>query len=532
MEQDLCRRLGIPLDTRNPIETWRELMATRNEWKLYARKCDKTGRPMIAAYPPKTPFPVYANDVWWSDDWDPFAYGQDFDFNRPFFEQFNELRQKVPRDGTSIVNCENCDYNSHVRESKNCYLNSLMVRCEDVHYSYWMVETKDSMDCMHTHRSTLCYGCNNVENGWQCVVVENGRDVNDCYFSFDLKNCDHCIFSNNLVNKSYHAFNKPCTKEEFESLKAQYLNGSWERWQAAIKRFIEVRKKAVHRYADLLHNENVTGDHVIHSKNCENTYDSDHTEDACNAISASNSKNVARCYSAGWTGCEMIYKSCVTRNSIDIAYCTYTWSSNRLRYCDSCVSCQDCFGCIGLKHKQYCILNKQYTKKEYEALIPRIIEHMKKTQEWGEFFPKSISVFAYNESAANDYFPLTRDEALTQGFSWREENKEETLSPTLPHLPDSLLDTPDSITKEVLACLQCHKNYKIIAQELEFYRKTKLPIPRHCPTCRHQQRFRLRNPCILHQRTCDRCPKTIQSTYAADRPERVLCESCYLKEIY
>jgi hypothetical protein len=37
------------------------------------------------------------------------------------------------------------------------------------------------------------------------------------------------------------------------------------------------------------------------------------------------------------------------------------------------------FGCIGLRGKEYCILNKQYTKEEYEALVPKIIEKMKES---------------------------------------------------------------------------------------------------------------------------------------------------------
>ena len=35
-----------------------------------------------------------------------------------------------------------------------------------------------------------------------------------------------------------------------------------------------------------------------------------------------------------------------------------------------------CFGCVGFKHKQYCILNKQYTKEEYEKLVQKIIKQM------------------------------------------------------------------------------------------------------------------------------------------------------------
>ena len=49
-------------------------------------------------------------------------------------------------------------------------------------------------------------------------------------------------------------------------------------------------------------------------------------------------------------------------------------------YCVLCVNnCDNLFGCVGLKNKHYCIFNKQYTKDEYEALVPKIIEHMKKT---------------------------------------------------------------------------------------------------------------------------------------------------------
>lgn len=34
------------------------------------------------------------------------------------------------------------------------------------------------------------------------------------------------------------------------------------------------------------------------------------------------------------------------------------------------------FGCIALRNKKYCILNKQYSKQEYEELIPKIKKHM------------------------------------------------------------------------------------------------------------------------------------------------------------
>jgi hypothetical protein len=57
-------------------------------------------------------------------------------------------------------------------------------------------------------------------------------------------------------------------------------------------------------------------------------------------------------------------------------------------------------------------LNKQYTKEEYNILVPKIIEHMISTGERGEFFPPKYAPFGYNESLANEYFPLRQTEAL------------------------------------------------------------------------------------------------------------------------
>ena len=50
---------------------------------------------------------------------------------------------------------------------------------------------------------------------------------------------------------------------------------------------------------------------------------------------------------------------------------------------------------------------------------------MKKTGEWGEFFPSSLSPFGYNETVANDFFPLSKEEATKQGFKWKEKDPTE-----------------------------------------------------------------------------------------------------------
>ena len=89
-------------------------------------------------------------------------------------------------------------------------------------------------------------------------------------------------------------------------------------------------------------------------------------------------------------------------------------------YCYTCFACTDCFGCVGLKNKQYCILNKQYTKEEYQELVGKIIENMIRDGEWGEYLAPENSPWGYNETMANLYFPLEKQEAIELGYQWND----------------------------------------------------------------------------------------------------------------
>jgi predicted metalloendopeptidase len=39
---------------------------------------------------------------------------------------------------------------------------------------------------------------------------------------------------------------------------------------------------------------------------------------------------------------------------------------------------------------------------------------------YGEFFPSELSPFCYNETIAQEYFPLTKEQAIKQGYKWKE----------------------------------------------------------------------------------------------------------------
>ena len=192
-EMIFYEKFGIPAPTLCPRELWRNIFAYRNERALFERQCSKTGQKILSCYRDNTIFPVYNHKLWWSDDWSAFDYGRDFDFSKPYFEQYKSLQDVVPRTGTTIFNSENCDFNSHARYSRDCYLSSLMARTEHAYYSYWTVEGKQVFD------SAMTIGCENIQDCldatrcvW-CFSCQECRDSQECYFSYQLRNCKNCI---------------------------------------------------------------------------------------------------------------------------------------------------------------------------------------------------------------------------------------------------------------------------------------------------------------------------------------------------
>ena len=76
---------------------------------------------------------------------------------------------------------------------------------------------------------------------------------------------------------------------------------------------------------------------------------------------------------------------------------------------------------MGLKRKKYCILNKQYTCEEYEKLREKIVKDMVAREEYGEFFPREMCPYGYNETVAMEYFPIEKEEAVKKGFKWAQD---------------------------------------------------------------------------------------------------------------
>jgi hypothetical protein len=516
-------------DCRNQIRT-----SHRNEQYLYQRKSDLSGKQTISIYDSLSSWDegskIYTKEEWESDTWDAMTYGRDFDFSRPFFEQFTELQKAVPRMALITVGNENSAFTTGTGYCKNCYLINSSEYCEDCYYGKLLQNCKDSIDSSYLYDSERCYQCFNCQKCYNCVYVSYSQNSSDCWFSENLSGCRNCFFSTNLTNKAYYFMNEPLDKAEYER-RIEEFKGSHANFQKAWEIFQKMRQKRIHKYSNITHSENCTGDFIQSSQNCQNTFDMNDSQDCRNVWVGVQCKDVYDC-SNMYIKPELNYQVLGTIETFHVAYSLYVFHSQNILYSDQIHNSKDLFGCVGLKNKQYCILNKQYTREAYEALVPKIIEHMRDTEEWGLFFPPTMSPHGYNESLASEYYPLSKEEVEKRGWHWHEDKAQAAYQGPQYEIPNHLNDVPADITERILKCEATGKLYKIIPQELKLYKSIGVPIPRLCPDARHKKRMQLRNVRQLANRKCDKCEASVHSTYAPNQPERIYCEKCYVEAVY
>jgi len=553
----------IPAPTLCPGCREQRRLAWRNERHLYKRSCDLCGQAVLSIYSPDKKYTVYCADCWWSDKWDPLEYRQDFDLGKSFWVQFKELMSRVPQLALMNVSCENSDYTNQSYADKNCYMTFATDLSEDCYYVDYSFSCKNCVDGLGLKECEYCYQCVDCTKCYQNYFCQDGSDCQDCYFSYALKNCHHCFGCTNLRHKEYYYFNQPLSPAEWQrkvegwSLTSDMIKESYQ-WAK------EVGLAEPRIYATMNNCENCSGNYLNNCKNARHCFDGANLEDAKYCIlTPVASRDI---YDVSGGAGERIYESfsagAVGRN---LLFCGWCWTGVvDLTYCILCMNnSHDLFGCVGLKKKNYCVLNKQYTKADYQKLVTRIVEQMQQAGDWGEFFPLSLAPFGYNEAIANEYYPLSRDEAIKLGATWQDEDYGLQYSGSY-YQPKEIKNYDPKLNvaadKEIEACLagilSCDisgRPYKIMAQELAWYIEHNLPIPRRHPEVRYLDRMAMRNPRRLWKRQCmcegnsvnseqltsnsgkceheGRCNNMFETTYSQDREEKVYCEECYRKSI-
>lgn len=490
---------------------------------------------MVSMYSPDKPYNVYCNSCWWGDSWSPLDYGRDFDFTKTFAENFEKLWKETPIIGLWNMKDENAEYNNGCFSLKDSYMNFSSDLGENYLYNYIVEFSKDMTDCAYAQKSELCYECVDIINSYQCFFSQDLENCQESYFSSDLIGCRKCFGCHGLRHKEGYIYNKKVSNQEWDDFMKtiQFTQKNIQHYRETSNTIrMTVPKKALH----IAQSIDCTGDYLHSCKNCQNCFDHNGGEDNKNVIyGIIKSNNVHDAYAMGdvhWAYdllgggigiSNVAFSQYLVENVTNTYYSVFCMSNSH-----------NIFGCMGMRQSKYCILNKQYTKEEYEALVPRIIEHMRSTGEWGQPLSPAISPFGYNESHAQELFPLSQEQATAQGFRW---STYEVPAPNVQTLqaeeiPEHISSVTDEMLTKAIACEITKKPFKIVKQELEFYRKFALPLPHRHPDQRHKERIARRNPRKIFERNCMKCHADIQTTYAPERPEIVYCEKCYLEAVY
>lgn len=532
-EQAYCEENGIPLPTLHPIERLREMLVFRNRVFLYNTTCALTKKEILSQIPPETGFTVYDVEAWESDQWDPFAYGREYDFNRPFFDQMDELTRQVPLPNLAVIRStmENSDFTNGISTARNCYLIFSSTENEDCMFSYGLRHDRNVIDCTYANDCELCYGSTNIHNCYNVRFSEDSTNCSDSSFLYNCTSCKNCFGCANLNNKEYYFLNQKLSREEYEQRIKQIDLGSYAALEKMRAQFDIWKKDFPIKCVFGKSNEHSSGNFLANTKNTAHSYFMGNTEDMEYCLRVDKSKS-SFFHAMFGNNSELIYncQSC-GENVLNLKFCVECWPNTyNLEYCIyTGYGANNCFGCVGVKKKAYCILNKQYSKEAYTDMLGRIKEHMKKTGEYGQFFPSRLSPYYYNQSEVSSFFPLSKEEALQRGFSW----KDETVEPfeTSYEIPDHIKDVSDDILHQTLKCQRTGKKYKIIKPELEMYRRMQLPIPRIAPLERIKQKSNFFNIHPLEERSCAKCAKSMQTVYDTNQ-HKVYCEECYVKEVY
>jgi len=538
-------------------------MSYRNERTLYKRKCQAKGHTeeMISVFSPNKIDTVYCHSAWHGNEWNPLDYGRDYDFSKNFFEQMRDLWKSVPDIGLFNINPVNSDYCSITQDNKNCYLIIGGDFNEDSAYSSFIFNSKECMDCHLVSKSEKNY---ETIDCISCFNLKYSRYCETCYdsiFLFNCRNCHDCFGCVNLVNQQYCIFNKQYTKEEYIKKISEINLGSFNEVKKYQEEFNEFNLKFPRRFAKIVKSVDVSGDFIEQSKKCSN----------CFSVfgGAENSKNLWLIYSqvkdsydidhSGLNSMEC-YEASSAYPGNQVMFSRFIWESHHIDYSYNCGNSSYLFGCVGLRNKQYCILNKQYTKEEYEVLRDKIIEQMKNVPyvnsggvayRYGEFFPVELSPFSYNETVANEIKPLSKKDILDAGFNYAENTgRHYEINKKSEDLPNDIQDVDKEILNIIIGCEhagncndQCTEAFKITESELAYYKNYRIPLPRMCPNCRYAKRLKQKNPLQLWSRSCmcdknnhthsaGKCEVEFKTSYAPDRPEIVYCEKCYQQEVY
>lgn len=292
-----------------------------------------------------------------------------------FFDQYNKLRRKFPYIGIISMGNENCEYVDNTFRSSNCYYVFNSAEMHDCLYCEDGFKEDSDLDCAFGINCGFNCECVDMADSQNCYYSQSFARCYNLWYCYYCDDCHDCFGCSNLSNKSFCAFNVQYTEAEYKALLPKLKVMPKEEVLAKRK---EITRKLPQLYAE--HVDTVNSDYCAYAyflNNCYYCFDCANDQDSGYLATSYESKDC-------WDGRYVVRgEQCCECNDIDDSYnCYNVQDSSRCfdsYFLEDCSDCHDCFGCVKLDHKSYCILNVQYTKEEYEAMLPALKKMLSET---------------------------------------------------------------------------------------------------------------------------------------------------------
>ncbi|MBI4096389.1 MAG: hypothetical protein HY425_01595 [Candidatus Levybacteria bacterium] len=289
-----------------------------------------------------------------------------------FFTELQRIILSQPKLPVAVVNCENCIFCNEVYNSKNLSYCFDTYSTSDSFYLFDSFMCATCGDCDYAVESEFCYESVDPYKAFNCNYLEycdNIRDSEYCY-KCSGNNLFGCV---NLKNKSFCIFNRQLTESEYNEKIIKFKSLPPEKILAIVEK---LKKRFPLTQTIAQDNENTTYGNYIHfDKNCYLCFDAAHDEN-CSYLydSFHNKTSYDLTYVA--VGTELSYQAVDSATLFNCNFCMHDSNCQDSSYLFSCFNVKNSLGCVGLKNKEYCILNRQFTKEEYEKISREIFTQL------------------------------------------------------------------------------------------------------------------------------------------------------------
>lgn len=289
-----------------------------------------------------------------------------------FFSELQRIILSHPKLPAAIVNCENCKFCNEVYNSKNLSYCFDSYNTTDSFYLFDSFMCATCGDSDYAVESELCYESVDPFKAFNCDYLEycdNIRDSDYCY-RCSGNNLFGCV---NLKNKSFCIFNRQLTESEYNEKVKRLKALPPEKILTIVD---DLKKRFPLTQTIAAENENAFYGNYIHfNKNCYLCFDAAHDENCAYIYDSFNCKTS---YDLTYValGTELTYQAVDSGTLFNCNFIVHANNCQDSSYLFNCFNVKNSLGCVGLSNKEYCILNRQLAKDEYEKVSSQILSQI------------------------------------------------------------------------------------------------------------------------------------------------------------